>query len=558
MESENTINIAVAADSCFAPGMLVTVGSMLLNGSPKYRYRFYVLDCGLTDRDKGDLRQLTKKFAVEADVEFMHPDLSRFYSLPTWRGNYAAYARLLLHEILPDVKYMLYTDVDTYWGCDCAKLWEMRTDEKSILASSNSLEQNLEGGFFNSAVCIINLERLRQNNFTARMMEWSQGRELKYPDMEILNGVLENDKTIIDSVWDMQEPVKWDRAFAEPCVIHYTRNKPWLARTRAPYVVLAIPWWDFYLKYLGRGYSWRIFWGYLRGKLRYKLFSRPGFVAKYAALRKLKPEKRTLLEDMFTFDSPRNRGCWFAPQDGRRVPVKLEWDSEFFRRPVFRLEIADMRDLAGAEQWLRADKDGGVCYVTCRMELADKVGCAVEKLGGKAYGSRMIVVQALAGREARPDDAGIMPLREIDGEVLALAYECGGMSRFARDDKFSPYYQALYKRWTENGFAARAQGKGDVFGFYEAGKLAGFISVSMRDETAKVELLVVGTEFWGRGIGRKLTMYAIAYAKSHGCTKMQIVTQGDNMAAVKTYQVCGFKLIEQEAVFHIYRGVGNE
>lgn len=312
MGSEKTINIALAADSRFAPGMLVTAGSMLLNGSKEYKYRFVVLDCGLAKRDQADLRKLVGGFGVDTQVDFIHPELDKFADFPTWRGNYSAYARLLLHEILPDVKYILYTDVDTYWGCDCTKLLDMLTDEKSIWASSNSLERNGEGGFFASGVCMMNLDRLRKRNFTAEMMKWSQGRDFKYPDMEILNGVLENDKTIIDSLWDMQEPAKWDRAFAQPCVIHYTRNKPWLSRTRVPCFVLSIPWWDFYFKYLGRNYSYRILWTYIRGKMRYNIFSRPGFVAKYAAFRKLKPEKRKLLEDMFTFDSPRNQGCWFA------------------------------------------------------------------------------------------------------------------------------------------------------------------------------------------------------------------------------------------------------
>lgn len=557
MESENTINIAVAADSCFAPGMLVTVGSMLLNGSPKYRYRFYVLDCGLTDRDKDDLRQLTKKFAVEADVEFMHPDLSRFYSLPTWRGNYAAYARLLLHEILPDVKYMLYTDVDTYWGCDCAKLWEMRTDEKSILASSNSLEQNLEGGFFNSAVCIINLERLRQNNFTARMMEWSQGRELKYPDMEILNGVLEDDKVIIDSLWDMQEPVKWDGAFARPCVIHYTRNKPWLSRTRAPYFVLSIPWWDFYLEYLGKNYSWKILWGYIRGKIRYNIFSRPGFVDKYAKLRKLKPEKRKLLEDMFTFDSARNQGCWFAPRAGKG-PVKLTWDSEFFARPVFKAKISSERGLAELETWRSAAKDGAVCYVECTMDWAERVGEAVGKLGGKGYGSRVVYRQNIADLEPASVAESIKPIAALDETLRDLACGCGAMSRFGQDEHLSLYYRALYHRWIENGFTGKAQGKGEVFGCHDAGKLVGFVSVSLHGELAKIELLMVGAESRRKGFGRQLIMQAISYARAKGCTAIEVVSQGENISACSTYEKSGFKLIQKEAIFHIYRGGSNE
>ena len=84
MTPENQINIAMASDSRFAPGMLVTAGSLALHARLGSRLRLTILDCGLTEKDRADLRSLILRIRPDTTIEFIHPDLSRFASLPTW------------------------------------------------------------------------------------------------------------------------------------------------------------------------------------------------------------------------------------------------------------------------------------------------------------------------------------------------------------------------------------------------------------------------------------------------------------------------------------------
>jgi lipopolysaccharide biosynthesis glycosyltransferase len=309
---ENQINIAMASDSRFAPGMLVTAGSLALHARLGSRLRLTILDCGLTEKDRADLRSLIFRIRPDTTIEFIHPDLSRFASLPTWRGNYATYARLLLHEILSD-DYVIYVDVDICWTKDCGELWDMRDVDHACWAPSNSLDLNMDRSTsFSPGTCMMNLTWLRRNDFTGKMAEWSKGKSLEFPDLEILNGLLSKDTVIIDSIWGMQEPAKWEGAFARPCVMHYSRNKPWLASTRDPYTIAAMPWWRFYLRFLGLGHSVRISLNLIRGYLKFRLFSVPGFISAYASLRGLTEAKRERLADMYLKDTPRNRNWWIG------------------------------------------------------------------------------------------------------------------------------------------------------------------------------------------------------------------------------------------------------
>lgn len=310
------INIAMASDTRFAPGMLVTAGSMALHARPGVKLRFYVLDCGLKERDRSDLVALLEKVNPNADSVFLRPDLSRFLDLPTWRGNHAAYGRLLLHELLPDLDYILYTDVDMFWRVDCAEWWEMRDDAHAIWAASNSIKKNMEGKFFCTGSCLMNLKWMRENDFTRKMAEWVVGRELKFPDMEILNALLEKDAVIVDSIWDMQEAAEWDGAFSKHCVIHYTRNKPWLSACKLPLNVLSIPWWRFWFKFIGVRHSLRVDCLFARGFVKRLFFSSPRRLHLYASIRGLSAGKLSRLKGLFLVDCPRNESLWTVREDG--------------------------------------------------------------------------------------------------------------------------------------------------------------------------------------------------------------------------------------------------
>lgn len=309
--SAETIHVALGADSRFAPGLLVTAASMAAQAASGVKLVFHVMDSGLSERDRCDLEEVLAEIRPGSEVSYLKIDTALFNGLPPWRGGYSAYERLLLHEALGDVDYIVYSDVDTYWGRDVAELWAMRDDVHSIWAASDALDRDMGKAYFCSGVYLVNLKRLRETGFTAKMTDYAKTNKLTFPDQDILNSVLGPDSVLVSSVWDMQETAEWDGAFSEPCVIHYTRNKPWLKTARSPVSFVSAVWWDFFFAWIKTDRRREVASAYRHGALKAWLYSKPAFVAAYCAMRRLSPLKRRRLADLFLASSPRNRDAFW-------------------------------------------------------------------------------------------------------------------------------------------------------------------------------------------------------------------------------------------------------
>lgn len=75
---------------------------------------FYILDCGLCDFNKRQLESLKEKFN-NFSIEFIPVDLSPFKGLRGWGPNMDSidvYARLLIPDLKPELKKVIYMDTD--------------------------------------------------------------------------------------------------------------------------------------------------------------------------------------------------------------------------------------------------------------------------------------------------------------------------------------------------------------------------------------------------------------------------------------------------------------
>lgn len=108
-----TIEIALAANHAYFPGLLVTAVSMAR--ATTRAVRFWILDGGLAAHDRALLRD---KVGNErgAALRFVPVGEEAFEGFPEWNGgNRLAYARLMLPELLKDVETVIYCDVDFLW-----------------------------------------------------------------------------------------------------------------------------------------------------------------------------------------------------------------------------------------------------------------------------------------------------------------------------------------------------------------------------------------------------------------------------------------------------------
>lgn len=105
---EDKIHIVMAADETYRKGLEVAKASLSESCAHPERLVFHLFD--------GDAA-----FADRVRREF-----------GTYKGSTMAFLRLYLGELLPDVDWVVYSDVDTIWRRDVAELWELRDENATI------------------------------------------------------------------------------------------------------------------------------------------------------------------------------------------------------------------------------------------------------------------------------------------------------------------------------------------------------------------------------------------------------------------------------------------
>lgn len=233
------IHITLVANERYRPGLEVTKRSMI-------------------DAAK-DAESLC--FHEYGDVE-MEPFLARV-PLENYNGSKLPYLRLFLPELLPELDWIIYSDVDTIWNLDPAELWKLKDETKSIcwvkdLDTTRAECERWSGlelpNYACSGVCLINLKKWREEGITERCLNFLRGHGCPpYADQDVLNIVLKDDARLLPQKWDRLIPSYFD----EKSVYHITGigrhfDKGTYDGTTPQYAL--------WFKCAGRSYAWHGCW----------------------------------------------------------------------------------------------------------------------------------------------------------------------------------------------------------------------------------------------------------------------------------------------------------
>ena len=246
----NAISISCASDEDYYCGLLVTLHSLVSHAKEGSHLVCHVLDTGLSEKSKTDLVNRLSLIPERSVKVVFHPlDASQFEGLPEWRGSRTAYGRLLLHDILKDEDYTIYTDVDTLWLRDVSELWAMRclvpvlaaTPDGSGLREFSSGAERAErfsgygrdidpSGYYCSGLMLMNLKELRSRNFTEKWCEFIKTGPyiMRFPDQDVYNWFFQSsDILYLDYRWGEFAAAYGLREVTSPRVIHYANAAPW-------------------------------------------------------------------------------------------------------------------------------------------------------------------------------------------------------------------------------------------------------------------------------------------------------------------------------------------
>jgi len=129
------------------------------------------------------------------------------------RFSAAAVYRLLLPEILPEYSRVIYLDCDVIVRNDMAELFENTVLDGKLLGAvyeapvgNQAIEREALGcdpaRYFNSGVLLMNLEQMREEEVSSRLMECLGDGNLQFPDQDVLNIVCQGRVVPLPPYWN--------------------------------------------------------------------------------------------------------------------------------------------------------------------------------------------------------------------------------------------------------------------------------------------------------------------------------------------------------------------
>lgn len=196
----------------------------------------HILDCDIPD-DKWDAWVTSLRKAIPNLSLIRHRmDMEHFKSFRAWHGSFAAYARLDLPQLLPDVDWCLYVDGDTLFYDDPFILQPYCDNTIPILGHYDrpfSLHpwyeqwkrEGLEFTYFCSGFILMNLAWFRANNGTQRCLDFLREHpETRAPDQDALNELSKGQSKMLPEAWGV---FPREAFFADwPGCVHYAAALP--------------------------------------------------------------------------------------------------------------------------------------------------------------------------------------------------------------------------------------------------------------------------------------------------------------------------------------------
>jgi lipopolysaccharide biosynthesis glycosyltransferase len=238
------MDIAVASDTAYLPGLLVTLGTAAAHNTSNRKINARVLDTGLTDDDWDFLNERLERFSNRLTLEQIPVPADQFQHIaPGINGNHGTYARLLIPEIC-DAPRVLYMDVDFLVLRDLSPLFTLELDgtpfaavkdqwTSSLLWDWKGFENTIQNNtYYNAGMLMINTEQWRKADITRRAMDFMESHypENTFSDQTALNSIQDIRVHYLEESWNAQGPISFQSLLEGRMlekIIHFVGNNPW-------------------------------------------------------------------------------------------------------------------------------------------------------------------------------------------------------------------------------------------------------------------------------------------------------------------------------------------
>lgn len=248
------IHICFSADNNYAQHLAVSIASILYHKGPEYIV-FSVLDGGISEDNKTILHSLTDEKGAE--IRFIPVDEKVFRNAPiqTIKGavahiSIAAYYRLLLSTLLPDIAKVIYLDCDLVCRSSLTPLykedmggdWVRGVIDIDVAKHCERLDLQK---YFCSGVLLMDLRAWREHGVEQMCMDFirDHAERIVLHDQDVLNVVCQEHLSYLDPTWDAQacetrlgKTSGFNELAKTANIVHFIGGrKPWHPGCRHPF-----------------------------------------------------------------------------------------------------------------------------------------------------------------------------------------------------------------------------------------------------------------------------------------------------------------------------------
>lgn len=232
--------------------------------------------------------------------------------------------------------------------------------------------------------------------------------------------------------------------------------------------------------------------------------------------------------------------------------MKYLWELVDFDTKLFGFKTAKITHVesGSVENLLDELKQSGIVYATFRIPANNFLLIhELERAGFVLVDGIFSFEQEPAGVSIYQHDKNIREARKTDKEKLrAIAGSIFSLARFY-SDPFIPKEKAseLYMRWVDNSLLGKMADL--VLVYEEKREILGFITLQKKGRVGHIPLVGVAEKSQGKGIARKLLITSLTRFKQWKMEKVRVETQMINIAAIRAYSACGFKIVNSYTTF---------
>jgi len=207
-----TLHLACAADESYVGHCAAMLHSVVTRNPESAIQVHFLHDPGFSLDCQEKLRTVVE--GGGGRVRFLAIEDSAVAGLPVMgRIPRIMWYRVFLPERLPEIDRVLYLDADTLAMDSLRPLWETDLGDGYVAAVSGVFEPHYadrpralglpEGQeYFNSGVLLFNLEAMRADRCTTRIVDFARGQDLLWPDQDALNVVLGGRRVHLHPRWN--------------------------------------------------------------------------------------------------------------------------------------------------------------------------------------------------------------------------------------------------------------------------------------------------------------------------------------------------------------------